>query len=422
MSGEETTSDSPRICYFYTTFPVVSETFLQRENRVIRSKTDQLEIHSIWGGKTQFENQQIHRFHLWELIKLFYWLPFWLIKKPAVLFWFAGNIIAHPPQYAKNWAETLLGFAFALIRTRSIADRNPELIHAVWATMPATAAIMVKKLAGIPFSMGAHAYDVFQKGGDCLLQAKLAESQFIHTSTKFAKKHLIQIGADPGKVHLIRRGLYVFPPMNELRETIDVIRFLTVGRLVEKKGLLEQLRIYRELRKRGIPFEVEIVGDGPIRRQLEERIRDYKLENQVKLIGKVDHDQIQNFYQRADFFIFTGVVAKSGDRNGLANVIPEAMSRGIPVLTTPDAGIVENFKPDQEAIILPIRPVDEWIKKILSLQGDYAARKSLGATARYWVERQFSARRNTTRLFRYMKKDCDDRRNSSSGAGAIGAF
>jgi colanic acid/amylovoran biosynthesis glycosyltransferase len=414
MPRDTQDSDSVRICYLYTTFPVVSETFLQRENRVIRSKTDSLEIHSIWGGKPTFEDQKIRRFYLWELVKLVFWLPFWIVNKPGVMGWYFGRLFSHPPQYGKNWAESLLGFAFALTRAKDIESRNPELIHAVWATMPATAALTIKKLVGIHFSMGGHAYDVFQKGGDHLLDEKIAECQFIHTSTKFAKKHLIALGAESSKVHLIRRGLFVFPPMNQLRDEIDVLRFLTIGRLVEKKGLLQQMRIFRELRKRGIPFEVEIVGDGPIKKQLEQRIRDYQIEDKVKLIGKVNHDEIQSYYQRADFFIFTGVVAKSGDRNGLANVIPEAMSRGIPVLTTPDAGIVENFKPDQEAVILPIRPVEAWIKKIIELQGDYGARKSLGATARYWVERQFSARRNTSRLFRFMKKDCEQRRGLAS--------
>ena len=406
MPSESSQDNPTRICYLYTTFPLVSETFLQREMRVIRTKTSALSLHSIWGGKSNFEGQQVERFYLWELVKLVYWLPYWIIKKPAVVGWFFKGLIVHPPRYGKNWAENLLGFAFALIRVRAIEAWKPQLIHAVWATMPATAALTIHKLTDIPFSMGGHAYDIFQKGGDCFLDDKIAEARFIHTSTKFAKSHLLSLGANSQKVYLIRRGLSASPPVNTMREHLDTIRFLTIGRLVEKKGYVEQFRIYRDLRKRSIPFTAEIVGDGPLLKPLTRLIRDYELENQVKLIGKVPHEEIQAYYERADFFIFTGIVAKNGDRNGLANVIPEAMARGIPVITTPDSGIVENFKPDCEAAILPIRPIEAWVMKIKELAGNYEQRKALADNARAWVDKRFSAQKNSSRLFKYMEAEC----------------
>lgn len=375
--------------------------------RVIRAKTPHLSLHSIWGGKSAFEGQNIQLFRIRELVKLIYWLPYWSIKKPAVMFWFFGGLIIHPPRYGKNWLETLLGFAFALVRARSIEAWNPGLIHAVWATMPTTAAIVLKKLIGTPFSMGGHAYDIFQKGGDCFLRDKISESRFIHASTKFAKTHLITLGAASEKVHFIRRGLSAFPPLNELRKQIDEIHFLTIGRLVEKKGYVEQFRIYRDLRKRGIPFTAEIIGDGPLMKPLLRLVKDYNLENHVKLLGKVAHEDIQTHYQNADLFIFTGIVAKNGDRNGLANVIPEAMARGIPVITTPDSGIVENFTSLSETIILPIRPIDDWVIRIKDLVADYEMREYLGANARKWVEKHFSAQKNSTRLFKFMREECE---------------
>lgn len=385
----------------------------------MQTKTSNLSLHTIWGGKSSFEGMDVRQFHLWELIKLFYWLPYWSFKKTKVTLWFFGGLIKHPPTYAKNWGENLLGFAFAIIRAKEIKASNPDLIHAVWATMPATAAIVLKKLIGIPFSMGSHAYDIFQKGGDCFLSDKITETQFIHTSTKFAKNHLIKKGADRRKVHLIRRGLYSFPPLNELRKSIDEIRFLSIGRLVEKKGYIEQFRIYRDLRKRGIAFKVEIIGDGPLQHSLLKLIDDYGLQKNVHLIGKIPHEQVHSYYQRADFFIFTGMIAKNGDRNGLANVIPEAMARGIPVLTTPDSGIVENFKSDYEAVILPIRPVENWVMAIKNLTSDYNQRKQIGIAARNWVERNFNAKKNSSRLFKLMYAECMNQADLASNSTNI---
>jgi colanic acid/amylovoran biosynthesis glycosyltransferase len=399
---------NPRICYLYTTFPLMSETFLQREMRVMRLQPAQLRLYTIWGGKEQFEGQPVHRFRMWELLSVVYWLPYWWIQKPAAMkrFWIA--LFRHPPRYMKNLLETLLGYAFALVRARQIEAWGPQWTHAVWATMPATAAWMLQQLIGIRFSMGGHAYDIFQQGGDCFLREKLATASFIHTSTRFAKNHLHQCGADPARVHLIRRGLSSFPPLNAVRKTLDTIHFLSIGRLVEKKGYDEQLLIYRDLRKRSIPFHVEIVGDGPLMSELKRLIADYDLEDQVNLVGEVQHEGIQTHYERADFFIFTGKVAENGDRNGLANVIPEALARGIPVLTTPDSGILENFQTGQELVILPIRPIEAWVQTIKELAQRSEQREALATRGREWVERNFNARHNTARLFRLMLEHMTD--------------
>lgn len=414
MAGHSSSRPSPRICYLYTTFPLVSETFLQREMRVMRTHPAHLRLYSIWGGKPEFEGQGVECFSLWELAKLLYWLPYWTVQKPKVVGGFFKDLLIHRPRYAQNLLETLLGFAFALIRAREIEAWKPDWMHAVWATMPATSALILQKLIGIPFSMGAHAYDIFQKGGDCLLEAKIEASAFIHTSTKFAKTHLQDCGAPATKVHLIRRGLSTFPPLNDLRTDIDRIRFLSIGRLVEKKGYAEQFRIYRDLRKRGIPFLAEIIGEGPLKSELDALIMDYDLQDCVNLVGKVPHENIQAYYHRADLFIFTGKVAPNGDRNGLANVIPEAMARGIPVLTTPDSGIVENFRTGYEVIILPIRPVDPWVETIRNLVSDADMRQTIGANAREWVEKHFNAKRNTGKLFRLIEKHVRESRRLQS--------
>jgi colanic acid/amylovoran biosynthesis glycosyltransferase len=403
MDTNTENQNHPRIAYLYVTFPSPSETFLQREMRVIREKTPHLRLYSLWGGNPQFEGQKILRFSAWELFSLLYWLPFWMLLKPKTVCAIFISLITHRPRYLKNLGETLLGHAFALVRARSLLAWNTEWVHAVWATMPATAALSIQRLVGIPFSMGGHAYDLFQKGGDCLLPFKINEASFIHCSTDMARKHLVNLGANPLRVHLIRRGLSSFPPTNLLRDPIDSIRILTVGRLVEKKGYLHQMLIYRELRKRGIAFEVEILGDGPLKRDLAEMIEDFGLAGRVKLIGAVPHDRIQKHYEWADLFVFTGVVAANGDRNGLANVIPEAMSRGIPVITTPDEGILENFESERELVILPLHPIDPWVNEIRNLASDTPRRKALSQRGKAWVEQHFSAIRNAGMLFDLME-------------------
>lgn len=398
-------ADTPRLklCYLFTTFPLVSETFLQREIRVMKEQHVDLTIYSLYGGSDSFEGIPVHRFRLIELLFLIYWLPYWIIRKPGAIGTMLRRWFTHPPRYFTNVEETFLGESFALIRANQIRKLNPALIHGVWATMPATAALTLEDLLGIPFSMGAHAYDVFKKGGDCLLKEKATRAKVIHTSTRFARKQMIRVGAPASRVHWIRRGLSSFPPVNTLRDEIDTIRILTVGRLVPKKGYLDQIRIYSALRKRGIPFEARIIGSGPMKDELEESILQADLSCCVALYGGIPHDQVQGHYAWCDLFIFTGVVDESGDRNGLANVIPEALSRGIPVIATPDSGILENFKNDIELVIQNASPADQWVKLLMDLASDAPRRIRLGKAGREWTEKHFDAHKNSARLFKLMQ-------------------
>ncbi len=402
-------ADDLRLCYIYTTFPLVSETFLQREMQIMKGKVQHLRLYTIWGGKRKFEDLRVHKFELIELLTLFYWLPYWYVKRKEATLAIFRKISKSRPQYFKNWLETLLGIAFAFIRAKQIQKWQPDLIHAVWATMPSTAALLLKGLIDTPFSMGAHAYDIFQKGGDCLLKPKAENSNFIHSSTQFAKDYLVELGADAGHVHMIRRGLSSLPPINQLRKSIHELRILTIGRLVEKKGYEEQLKIYNDLRRRAIPFKVDIVGEGPLRKTLEHEIEAYGLSDHINLVGAIPHAETQFYYSQADLFVFTGVIAKDGDRNGLANVIPEAMARGLPVLSTPDTGVMEAFKADYELAILPLRPTEDWVLTIKDLIGDYPRRKALGAAARLWTETNFNARKNTQKLYNIMIRDFESR-------------
>jgi glycosyltransferase involved in cell wall biosynthesis len=394
-----------RLVYLYTTFPSLSETFLQREMRVMLRLPIELQLFSLWGGSRRFEGKTIRRFRLPELFLLLYWLPYWCFHRKKSMGDMLLSLFRHPPRYFKNFLETFVGLSFALIHAKRISQQKPHLMHAVWATMPATAAWAIHQLTGIPFSMGGHAYDIFQKGGDCLLDLKIKDALFIHSSTAFARTHLISKGALPDKVQLIRRGLFSFPPQNPIRHPLHELHLLSIGRLVEKKGYLDQLLIYRDLRKRGIAFRARIIGDGPLMKVMKSLIEDYGLQDRVQLVGKIPHEDVQEHYEWADLFLFTGVIASNGDRNGLANVIPEALSRGIPVITTPDAGILENFKDKEELLILPLHPITEWVDAIKTLIADKNLRQSLAQKGRLWTETHFNARQNSAKLHARMRQE-----------------
>ena len=135
-----------------------------------------------------------------------------------------------------NAAENMLGICFAIIYRSHFQRDRPNILHAVWATAPATAGMLLSKLTGIPFSLEAHAYDVYENDGDWLLRSKIEQAKFIRTSTQMVQDYLERLGVSPNKIVLARRGFDSLPKKGKIREQRTPIRILSIGRLIEKKG------------------------------------------------------------------------------------------------------------------------------------------------------------------------------------------
>ena len=160
---------------------------------------------------------------------------------------------------------------------------------------------------------------------------------FIHTSTEMGRRALAARGLAPEKIICIRRGLDRLHPMKPLRRSRAPLHLLCIARLVEKKGLDRQLRIYAALRTAGVPFVARIIGDGPLRPELEKRAGQLGIAAQLTFTGHLPQHEVWNQLGWADVLLHTGIIAPSGDRDGLPNVIPEAMSAGVLVVTSPAA-------------------------------------------------------------------------------------
>ncbi|MFP4351839.1 MAG: glycosyltransferase family 4 protein [Puniceicoccaceae bacterium] len=353
---------------------------------------------SLWkgGGDTEIP---VRRFRLRSLLRLFYLLPAWMIRNPGALCHLLGAVIRRPSHSILSAQETFLGIGAGVVMAAEVRHRPPAWIHAIWATAPATAAWTIHLLTGARFSFGAHAYDLFQNGGDCLLDNKIRAAAWIRTSTTAAADELVRRGAAPGRVVLVRRGLESLPPPAPPRPAGAALRLLSVGRLVRKKGFADQIDLYAELLRRGESFEATLVGEGPLRRELAGKIRRLGLGGRVRMAGALPHDRVEALLRTADLFLFTGRVSRDGDRDGLPNVIPEAMAAGVPVAARPAPGVREAVIDGETGLLLDeAGPAEKWADQILALWRDFPSREKMSTRARAWVEDHFLAVRNTARL------------------------
>jgi colanic acid/amylovoran biosynthesis glycosyltransferase len=401
---------APVIAYLFTTFPKPTETFLQREVTGLQALGVNLRLYSLWGGGGTFNGLPVTRFPKWRLVSLLGWLPWMAVRHPRVLGELVRGVSARRPPSALNFFENLLGLGFGLVFAAHFRRRRPAHLHAVWGGAPAAAAWLLWRLDGHPYSAAGHAYDLYQNGGDGWLREKLAPALFIHTSTGMGRRTLLEKGLGDSRIQVIRRGLAVLPAPRPLRSPRTPLRILCVARLVPKKGLDHQLRIYAALKSAGVAFEARIAGDGPLRPRLAALARELGLAGDVAFLGHRPQDEIAAQLARADVLVHTGVVAADGDRDGLPNVIPEAMAAGVLVVTSPAAATTEAVVDGQTGLVRPVGDTAGWIEALVALRDDDALAGRLRTAARAWVETHFDAHRNAASLAALYRKFTDNAR------------
>lgn len=364
----------------------------------------ELRLYSLWGGGGEFAGVPVVTFNKWRLLELFGVIPWvtltrWDVMKEL----YHGLATRRAPGWLNFW-ENMLGAGFVGCFYRVFRRDPPTWIHAAWGGAPATAAYLLSRMNGHHYSAAAHAYDIYEHGGDWWLREKLRPARFIHTSTEMGRATLIEYGLPPEKVFCIRRGLDAFPTFKTLRRDRSPLRIVCVARLVEKKGLRHQLAIYAAARAVGLAFETRIVGEGPLRPELERRAKELGLADVVQFVGHLPLSGVWEQLAWADALAHTGVVAPSGDRDGLPNVIPEAMAAGVMVVTSPVAATTEAIQHESTGLVADVNDTNAWIDALRRFATDDALAEKTRAAARHWVEDNFDAHKNAARLYELFQR------------------
>lgn len=386
--------------------PLLTQTFIDREMRGVMGHGLEVEVHPLWDWNNRepvaTDGPRIIR-RGWFSICARALVE--AMQNPRLVGRGVRAIWRHHPGFSEGWFMSIWGGLFALgtaadFRERASRGEEVAWFHGAWATAPATSAMALSALLGKRFSFGAHAYDLYRHGGDPLLPLKLRSARFVHTTTQINVESIQQRFLNrTAEIVLARRGLLELPPLRPMAEmAAKELRLLSVGRLVKKKGHALQLSACAELRRRGIEAKLRIIGEGPERARLEARIRNLDLASSVVLEGAMQPGEVQQAYADADIFLHTGIVDATGDRDGLPNVIPEAMSRGLCVISSPGGGAVEAVAHEQTGLVADPRDAVALADAMVRLVNDSALRERLRVNAHAWVAENFLASTNTARI------------------------
>lgn len=384
-------STSEKVVFLFTSFPVPTETFLQREVVVFRRLGLKFQLVSLWGGKHSWQGMPVDREGLLTALSGILWIPYYLSTQPGIFLKFLKAVLLPRQSGLLNWGENLLGAGYALRTAGRWQRQNVTHFHAVWASSPAMAAWFLSELTGIPFSFGGHAYDLFENGGDGWLAGKIASAQWIRTSSRVGRSRLIELGADRTKIKLVRRGLADLPPRCHKPDIKEPVRFISVGRMVEKMGFHRQIPLAREMLESGLQFSLEWIGDGPERKRLQQLVDDSGLQEIITIHGHLDYTRVEEAYRRSDCFLFTGMIARSGDRAGLPNVVAEAMAWGLLVFSTRVGAVEEAVVDGKTGVLWDAEPVARDVIEVISNPPRVNACRE---AARAWIDNKFDLQKN----------------------------
>ncbi|WP_345207595.1 glycosyltransferase [Fodinibacter luteus] len=293
-------------------------------------------------------------------------------------------------------------------------------LHAHFAHDPALVALLHHRLTGLTYSITAHARDLYQIPPENL-RTRVASATSVLTCCRanvdYLDAHLEPSVAE--RVRVVHHGIDLeqFTPRSHPAGE-RVPRVVSVGRLVEKKGFPDLLRACAALAP-DRPFRLTVLGDGPLRPALEAQRTALGLDGVVDFEGEHDSSVVVETMRAADVFALTPYVTTDGDRDGVPNVVVEAMAAGLPVVATEVGGVGEAVTHGHDGLLCAPRDVAAIAANLGELLADPARRQEMGRRARATVEASFDVDRAAEQLVDVFSLAARPRAHYEAFLGAI---
>lgn len=395
-----------RVGYILGMFPQLTQTFVTREIFWIRANGIEVHIFSLRRPSSPPTDEQAKV--LLTLVHYSRWMSASLLT--AQLYF----LFRSPLRYLRALIKVAkLTYREPLVLLRALANfpksvhfahqmRAMEIdhLHAHFITQAAISASVISELLGVTYSIHAHAVGLFQRNLQDV-RRQLEDASRVITISTYHRNHIADLcdGIAVEDIDVVYCSLETerFQPVSNLNGD-GPFRMLSVGRLIEKKGFEYLIDACNLIVNSGLDLQCNIAGAGPLQKDLQARIDRQGLQDQVTLLGAVDQAHILDLYQESEAFVLACVVGKDGNQDGLPVVLIEAMSCGLPVISTPVAGITDLIQSEETGLLVEPRDSLALAEAIKGLMGDEQRRKKLGNRARKKVEADFQIQQSTAKL------------------------
>lgn len=437
MTGQGVAAKEAEIGYVLKSYPRMSETFIANEIYLLEKLGLRLRLFSLLNltdpqrhavvDATKAPVQYLPQFSslseswfpiwLWDNAPSFFHSHWQLLKtRPAAYLGTLMLALRFAFKYRTGfWWQPATSFFKEFLQAGFIAEQVLAIgtirhLHAHFCHSATTVAMMASRMCGLPFSFTAHAKDIYVQAlnpGD-LLATKLRHAKFAVTCTEANHIHLSKLGIEKTPIHTIYHGLNTrqFTPREAAEAESSMPLLLTVGRMVEKKGFPTLLQACRLLKDNGQQFQCWFISGAGVREQeIVSLVRELGLADLVSVKPAVTQEELQKIYHQATLFVLPCQIAANGDRDGIPNVLVEAMAAGLPVVSTTVSGIPELIEHGVSGLLVPEKDAQALASAISKLIASPELRRNLSHVAREKVCRLFDAEQNIRSLHRLFR-DC----------------
>ncbi|WP_282120749.1 glycosyltransferase family 4 protein [Ruegeria atlantica] len=361
------TSGKPKLVVLVKGWPRLSETFIAQELVALQDAGHNFDIWSL-RHPTDIKRHPLHDRFKGQV----HYLPEYLYEEPDRV-WAARHIAQTLPGYTeayKVWRSDLRRdpthnrirrFGQACVLAAELPEET-QVMYAHFMHTPSSVARYAAIMRGLPWSFSAHAKDIWtspdwEKAEK--LQASTHGAAFGATCTAIGAEHLRSLADDPSRVDLIYHGLdlnrFPDPPTRAARAPDGPFHMLSVGRLVEKKGFDRLIDAFAIL-PNSLDWHWTHIGGGALGDALRERAEAQGIADRITWKGACDQLEVIEAMRGSDLFVLPSRIAADGDRDGLPNVLMEAASQLLPILSTPVSAIPEFIKTGTHGVLSDDNP------------------------------------------------------------------
>lgn len=402
-----------KIAFMVSSFPALSQTFVLNQVTGLIDHGHEVDIFAEYPGEKELSHPEVARYNLLDHTYYFGDVDgissdrtykqvmciaqhLWTNSKMA-----PGSLLQSLSMYRQCWSSnSLQSLCKSIAFLGKGKDYDIFICHfgpngLVAAQQKAVGAIQGKIITVF------HGYDMskhLKQHGDNVYQELFrAGDLFLPISVKW-QEELIRIGCDPAKIIVHRMGVdsNIFKPA--IRDEDGRLKIVSVGRLVEKKGMEFAIRAVSEVARGRDDLSFRIAGDGPLKDELEVLIKDLGAQGKIELLGWQTNDEIAKLMCQSDLLLAPSVTDKNGDMEGIPVVLMEAMAQEIPVVSTWHSGIPELVQDQVAGLLVKERDVDALAGQLRFMLDHPEKRKEYGRNGRKIVEEHFNIKTLNVRL------------------------
>ena len=367
-------------------YPRLSETFIAQELRALEARGHRFDI---WSLRHPYDDR-IHPIHE-EITAARHYLPEYLRDEPLRVlralfrvarsrrFWRAASVWFGDLARDRT-LNRIRRFGQAAVLAAELPAET-RFLYAHFLHTPASVARYTALIRGIGWGFSAHAKDIWTIP-DWEKREKIAACRFGVTCTGTGARHLRHLDLRGDKISLAYHGLDLsrFPAPPDIRPAGARFTLLSVGRLVAKKGYGDLLEALSRLPD-AFDWRLVHIGGGELQRGLEARARRLEIDGRIEWLGKRAQGDVIAAMRSADLFVLPSKIAEDGDRDGLPNVLMEAASQKLPILTTDVSAIPEFITGGVHGTLVPPGDPRALADAIMALAADPAGRAAMAEAA-----------------------------------------